>query len=324
MPPAEPLLPEPFTDIDLPLADRRDGKVRISWALPRDAGGERRLFVTTDRLSAFDRVLAGVPYKGQVLNELSAWWFERTADIVANHVLAVPDPHALIARCAHPLPVEVVVRGRITGVTDTSLWGMYSTGARTMYGHRFPDGLAKNTELPAPIVTPTTKAAAGGHDEPITCAEVVSRGLVESSLWERVQAVALALFDRGRRIGDTAGLVLADTKYEFGLSAEGELLLIDEVHTPDSSRWWVADGLEERLAAGEEPESLDKEVVRRAYADLGYTGHGTPPAVDAAVWSATAARYLDAARRITGHPVDPAPYPVAPRLIAHLHQAGVL
>jgi phosphoribosylaminoimidazole-succinocarboxamide synthase len=317
-------LPDPFMGIDLPLADRREGKVRVSWALPRDAGGERRLFVTTDRLSAFDRVLAGVPHKGQVLNELSAWWFAETTDIVANHLLSVPDPNALVARCAHPLPVEVVVRGRITGVTDTSLWGMYSTGARTMYGHRFPDGLAKNTALPTPIVTPTTKAAAGGHDEPITCAEVVERGLVDSALWDRVHDIALRLFDRGVRLGASAGLVLADTKYEFGLSAEGELLLIDEVHTPDSSRWWVADGLDERLAAGEEPESLDKEVVRRAFADLGYTGHGDPPSLSADVWSATSARYLDAARRLIGVAVEPAPYPVAPRLIAHLHQAGLL
>jgi len=324
MPVADTALPEPFMGIDLPFTDRREGKVRISWALPRDAGGERRLFVTTDRLSAFDRVLAGVPYKGQVLNELSAWWFERTADVVANHVLSVPDPNALVARCAHPLPVEVVVRGRITGVTDTSLWGMYSTGARSMYGHRFPDGLAKNTALPAPIVTPTTKAATGGHDEPVTCGEVVERGLVAAGLWERVQDVALRLFDRGSRLGEAAGLVLADTKYEFGLSAEGELLLIDEVHTPDSSRWWVADGLDERLDDGVEPESLDKEVVRRAFADLGYTGHGDPPAVPDSVWSETSARYLDAARRITGIAVEPAAYPVAPRLIAHLHQAGLL
>lgn len=317
-------VPEAFTALDLPLSDRREGKVRISWALPRDADGERRLFVTTDRLSAFDRILAGVPFKGQVLNQLSAWWFDRTADIVDNHVRSVPDPNALVARCAKPLPVEVVVRGRITGVTDTSLWGMYSTGARTLYGYQFPDGLCKNTELPKPIVTPTTKAEAGGHDEPVTVAEVVERGLVDPALWTRVVDIALALFERGAATGAQAGLVLADTKYEFGLSPEGDLLLIDEIHTPDSSRWWIADGLDDRLAAGEEPESLDKEVVRRAYADLGFTGHGEPPLVDPKVWTATSDRYIDAYRRITGEEFQPADQPVGPRLIQRLREAALL
>jgi phosphoribosylaminoimidazole-succinocarboxamide synthase len=313
-----------FTALDLPLADRREGKVRISWALPRDAGGERRLFVTTDRLSAFDRVLAGVPYKGQVLNQLSAWWFERTRDIVANHALGTPDPNALVARCAKPLPVEVVVRGRITGVTDTSLWGMYSTGARVLYGHRFPDGLEKNTALASPIVTPTTKADAGGHDEPITVAEVTERGLVEPALWSQVTEVAIALFERGVEIGADAGLILADTKYEFGLSPEGDLLLIDEVHTPDSSRWWVADSLDERMTSGDEPESLDKEVVRRAYAELGYTGHGPTPTLDDSVWTETSHRYIDAYERITGEPFIAGPQPVAPRLIQRLREAALL
>jgi phosphoribosylaminoimidazole-succinocarboxamide synthase len=313
-----------FTELDLPLADRREGKVRISWTLPRDEAGERRLFVTTDRLSAFDRVLAGVPYKGQVLNQLSAWWFERTQDIVANHALGAPDPNALVARCAKPLPVEVVVRGRITGVTDTSLWGMYSTGERVLYGHRFPDGLQKNTPLPKPIVTPTTKAEAGGHDEPITVAEVTERNLVEPALWSQVTEVALALFQRGVEIGDDAGLILADTKYEFGLSPDGDLLLIDEVHTPDSSRWWVAETLEGRLAAGEEPESLDKEVVRRAYAELGYTGHGPTPKLDESVWTQTSDRYIDAYERITGDPFVAGNQPVAPRLIQRLREAALL
>src|SRR5680860_736269 len=184
---------DPFMEIELPLDDRRDGKVRASWA----AGEHRRLIVTTDRLSAFDRVLAGVPYKGQVLNQLSAWWFERTADVIANHVISVPDPNALLAREARPLPVEVVVRGHITGVTDTSLWGMYESGARSMYGYDLPDGLRKNTPLPRHLVTPTTKAVAGGHDEPLSCAEVTERGLLEPALWDRVVEAALAVFDRG-------------------------------------------------------------------------------------------------------------------------------
>lgn len=311
---------EPFIEVELPLPDRRDGKVRASWA----CGEQRRLIVTTDRLSAFDRVLAGVPFKGQVLNQLAAFWFEQVGDLVNHHAISVPDPNALLAREARPLPVEVVVRGHITGVTDTSLWGMYADGARSMYGYSFPDGLRKNTALPTHIVTPTTKAQHGGHDEPLSCDDVVARDLLPADLWERVMAAALAVFDRGVRIGAAAGLILADTKYEFGLTADDELILIDEVHTPDSSRWWVADSYEQRLAAGDEPESLDKEVVRRAYADIGYKGEGPVPEVSDEVWSATTARYIVAYERLTGAPFEPGAYPVQERLTANLTKAGLL
>lgn len=311
---------EPFTEVDLPLPDRRDGKVRASW----QCGDDRRLIITTDRLSAFDRVLAGVPYKGQVLNQLSAWWFERTSDVIANHVISVPDPNALLARAARPLPVEVVVRGHITGVTDTSLWGMYREGARSMYGYDFPEGLHKNTPLPRHIVTPTTKAEHGGHDVPLTCDDVVAEGHLPATLWERVMDAALAIFARGVEVGAAAGLILADTKYEFGLTADDELILIDEVHTPDSSRWWVADSYEERLAAGDEPESLDKEVVRRAYADIGYTGDGPVPTVPDDVWTATTSRYIAAYERLTGGSFEPGSYPVLQRLTENLTKAGLL
>jgi phosphoribosylaminoimidazole-succinocarboxamide synthase len=311
---------DPFVEIELDLPDRRDGKVRASWA----CGAGRRLFVTTDRLSAFDRVLAGVPFKGQVLNELSAWWFERTADLVPNHVVSIPDPNATLAIEANPLPVEVVVRGHITGVTDTSLWGMYSAGQRSMYGYDFPDDLDKNTALPQPIVTPTTKAAGGAHDEPLSCADVVDRGLLPGDLWDRVMDTALRLFERGVERGGHAGLILADTKYEFGLTDAGELVLIDEIHTPDSSRWWVAESYQARLAAGREPESLDKEVVRRAFADIGYKGEGPIPTLPGEVWSATSARYIIAYERLTGEPFEPGAYPVADRLHANLTKAGLL
>ncbi len=311
---------DPFMDVDLPLPDRRDGKVRASWS----AGDRRRLIVTTDRLSAFDRVLAGVPYKGQVLNQLSAWWFDRTADLIDNHVIAVPDPNALLAHEARPLPVEVVVRSHITGVTDTSLWGMYEAGARTMYGYDLPDGLRKNTPLPRHIVTPTTKARAGGHDEPLSCAEVTARGLLLPELWDRVTEAALEVFGRGVQLGAEAGLILADTKYEFGTTVDGELILIDEIHTPDSSRWWIADTYEDRLAAGDEPESLDKEVVRRAFAEIGYKGDGPVPDVPGEIWSATTARYITAYERLTGSPFEPGSYPVGERLTDHLTKAGLL
>ena len=300
----------PFLDVDLPLGDRRDGKVRVSYAY----GGDQRLFVTTDRLSAFDRVIAGVPYKGQVLNQLSAWWFERTVDVVANHVVDLPDPNVLVARAAQPLPVEVIVRGYITGVTSTSLWRQYADGARTIYGYHFSDGLRKNTALPTALVTPTTKAEHGGHDEPLSPCDVTRKGLVEEGLWRSVEAAALELFDRGQELAQNAGLILADTKYEFGTTPDGELLLIDEVHTPDSSRYWVADSYEARLSRDEEPESLDKEVVRRALIDAGYDGHGMPPTLEAAVWEATSRRYIDAYERLTALTFQPGSYPVEDRI----------
>jgi phosphoribosylaminoimidazole-succinocarboxamide synthase len=303
-------LPAPLLDIDLPLPDRRDGKVRVSYAY----GDGQRLFVTTDRLSAFDRVIAGVPYKGQVLNQLSAWWFERTTDVVTNHVIDVPDPNVLVARAAQPLPVEVIVRGYITGVTSTSLWRQYADGARTIYGYHFPDGLLKNTELSSSIVTPTTKAEHGGHDEPLSPDDVTRKGLVAHSLWRKVQDAAVELFARGQEIARSAGLILADTKYEFGTTPSGELLLIDEVHTPDSSRYWVAASYEDRVRVGDEPESLDKEVVRRALIDAGYDGNGAPPALDDAVWEATSQRYIDAYERLTGLNFQPGSYPVDDRI----------
>ncbi len=306
---------EPFLDVDLALPDRREGKVRVSYQL--DNGN--RLFITTDRLSAFDRVIAGVQYKGQVLNQLAAWWFAQTADIVPNHVVSVPDPNVLIARNASPLPVEVVVRGYITGVTSTSLWQQYTDGARIIYGHRFPDGLRKNTALPNAQVTPTTKAENGGHDEPLTVADVISRGLVEPKLWGETVEAALRLFQRGQQVASAAGLILADTKYEFGLDDNGRLMLIDEMHTPDSSRYWVADTYPARLAAGEEPESLDKEVVRRALLATGYRGEGPPPALADEVWQQTSARYIDAYERLTGTTFQPGAYPVGPRILEHMH-----
>ena len=312
---ADPTIP-PFVELDLPLSDRREGKVRVSYRIAADT--PTRLFVTTDRLSAFDRNIAGIPYKGQVLNQLAAWWFARTAGIVANHVIAVPDPNVLIARETAPLPVEVVVRGAITGVTSTSLWQLYADGARTIYGYHFPDGLRKNTLLPEPIVTPTTKPAAGTglHDEPLTWAEVVERGLVGRERWERLTEVAVELFTEGQRIAAGAGLILADTKYEFGLAEDGELLLIDEVHTPDSSRYWVAASYAERMAAGEEPESLDKEVVRRAFIEVGYSGDGEPPTVPDDVWTATSTRYIDAYQRLTGLSFEPGAIPADARIAA--------
>lgn len=313
-------LPEPFTDIELDLADRRVGKVRISYAL----ADLERLFVTTDRLSAFDRVIAAVPYKGQVLNELAAWWFANTSDIIANHVRGVPDPNVTIGVDATPLPVEVVVRGYITGVTSTSLWHRYSHGERTIYGYRFPDGLRQHQQLDMPLITPTTKAHAGAHDEPISCGEVVSGAHVAPDVWAKVEAAALGLFARGQQVASAAGLILADTKYEFGIDPEGQLILIDEMHTPDSSRFWVAATYDERLHHNEDPESLDKEPIRRALIAAGYDGNGPSPELGATVVAETSARYINAFERLTCRPFQPGSYPVQPRLTAALQQSGVL
>lgn len=303
-----------LTDVDLPLPNRRSGKVRISWDLPEG----RRLFVTTDRLSAFDRLVAPVPLKGQVLNQLSWWWFGRTRDIVANHALALPDPNALVATAATPLQVEVIVRGYITGVTSTSLWRRYENGERNVYGYALPDGLRKNERLPRPLVTPTTKAGDGGHDEPLSCAEVVSRGLVPSVLWEQVQDAALRLFARGEQVAWDAGLILADTKYEFGLDADGNLLLIDEVHTPDSSRYWEGHTFVDRYMSGQEPVSMDKEIIRRALVESGWSGEGEIPALAPDVWEETSRRYVTAYETLTGETFVPGDQPAAERLASNL------
>lgn len=313
-------LPLALRETHLPLAGRGAGKVREWYAL----GEGRRLIVTTDRLSAFDRVLACVPYKGQVLNQLSAWWFHNLQSSISNHFISTPDPHASVVCEATPFPVEVIVRGYITGVTGTALWHRYALGERDIYGHRLPEGLRKNEALPAPLITPTTKGGPTGHDERLTCAEVVSRGLLDSQTWDEVQAAALALFGRGQAAARVAGLILVDTKYEFGHAPDGRVLLIDEVHTPDSSRFWKAETYAARFAAGEEPENFDKEFVRLAYAARGYRGEGEPPALPDDLWISASARYIALYEMLTGQLFEPSEYPAEPRLIRNLSSRGWL
>lgn len=273
------------------------GKVRDAFRLP----GGLRLLITTDRVSAFDRVLGTIPYKGRVLNLLSAWWFSRTADIVPNHMVSVPDPNAMIVREATPLPIEVVVRGFITGVTSTSLWSLYSRHVPRPYGLELPPGLAKNDRLPHPVITPTTKAEGGQHDRPITPAELVASGLVPAELWARIESTALALFSRGQSIAEARGLLLVDTKYELGL-IDGELTLIDEVHTPDSSRYWLADSWQAR-SPERPPVHLDKELLRQGLVALGYSGDGPPPPLPDPLRLDLARAYLEAFLRLTGAPL---------------------
>lgn len=248
-----------LTDAYFPeLPGHQTGKVRESYDLPDG----RRIMIATDRQSAFDVVLAAVPFKGQVLTQTARFWFEATADICPNHVLDYPDPNVVVAKRLDMLPVEIVVRDYITGSTDTSIWPMYRRGERRMYGIDFPDGLVKNAKLPETILTPTTKGAAGEHDHPISPAEIVAEGLLTQAQWDDLARVSLALFARGRDIAAKNGLILVDTKYEFGVDADGRITLADEIHTPDSSRYWRADSYPARFAAGEEPESLDKEFLR--------------------------------------------------------------
>ena len=315
-----PVLAWPFEHSDLLLPNRMEGKVRDWYDLPQN----RRLLITTDRLSAFDRNLSIVPYKGQVLNQLSAWWFEKTQDIISNHLLGIPDPNAAVVKKVTPFPVEVIVRGYITGVTETALWRRYELGERDIYGYRFKEGLQKNQQLPEPIITPTTKGGATGHDERLTCAEVVSQGFLDAHIWERVQAAALNIFKRGAEIAHKAGMILVDTKYEFGLAEDGRILLIDEVHTPDSSRFWKEDTYAQRFNTGQEPENFDKEFIRRQYADLGYRGEGEPPQVDPDLWVKASQRYIKIYELLTGKPFMPAAYPVGQRLIENLKREGIL
>jgi phosphoribosylaminoimidazole-succinocarboxamide synthase len=313
-------LPLALAETNLPLPERKTGKVRDWYTLD----SARKLFVTTDRLSAFDRVLARVPFKGQVLNQLSAWWFDITHDLIGNQMLSVPDPNTVLARTVKRFPVEIVVRGYITGVTTTALWYRYSLGERDIYGYTFPDGLRKNQALPEPILTPTTKGDEGAHDERLTCAEVVSRGLLDAATWAKVSASALAVFRRGQEVAARAGLILVDTKYEMGLAPDGEVLLIDEVHTPDSSRFWKADSYAERFAAGGEPENFDKELVRLAYAEHGYRGDGEPPVLPEELWIAASQRYISIYEMLTGQTFEPAAYPAEPRIVENLKRAGIL
>lgn len=239
----------------LPLPNHYPGKVRDVY----DLGDGRLLMATSDRLSAFDRAITSVPNKGAILNGLTKYWFDRTDHIVPNHVIDYPDPNVMVVRKLKMLPVEVVVRAYMTGSTGTSIWTKYKNGERHMYGHDFAEGMVKNQKLKSNIVTPTTK---GKSDDPISGAEIIARGLVPQTLWEQTEETALALFAHGQRLAAEQGLILVDTKYEFGVDEDGRLRIADEIHTPDSSRYWIEDSYAARFADGKDPEGLDKEFVR--------------------------------------------------------------
>lgn len=287
----------------------RRGKVRDIYELPaRDA----LLFVTSDRISAFDRILGTVPFKGQLLTGLAASWFQRTRDVCRNHILDQPDPQALVVRALRPVPVEVVVRGFLTG----SLWRDYEAGTHGVYGVALPDGLTRDQRLAAPIITPTTKEAVGAHDQPISEKEILARGLVEERTWREIVEKAFALFGAGQQWAQTRGLELVDTKYEFGLDAQGGVWLMDEIHTPDSSRYW------RRTATGHE--ALDKEFLRQWLIARGWKGDGPPPQIPDDTWVDLAARYVDLYTTLEGTEPSLVVGACDTRLATNLRRAGLM
>lgn len=282
------------------------GKVRDCYDLPDDGvNGPRRILISSDRISAFDRILAAIPWKGQVLTQMARYWFDHTADICPNHVLAYPDPNVVIGKHVTILPVEIVVRGYLAGTTGTSILTLYQKGARQMYGHRFPDGLRPNQALPQAILTPTSKEFDGGHDAPLTASEIVDTGLLTKAQWDFVAERALALFARGQRMAAERGLILVDTKYEFGVDKDGNILIADEIHTPDSSRYWIASGYEQAFEAGARPPSFDKDVIRSWVAARCDPYHDPIPEIPAEMIARTSEVYIEAYETITGQTFVP-------------------
>ena len=262
---------------------------------------DKRIIVSTDRISAFDRVLDYIPHKGSVLNLLSIFWFDKTRDIIPNHFISSLDVNTMVVKNAKLIPIEMVVRGYITGVTDTSIWGSYEKGERIIYGLRFKNGLRKNQKLPKPIITPTTKAEKG-HDERLTKKEIIKRKIVSKKVYSQMEKTALRLFEKGTKICEKAGIILVDTKYEFGIYPPigGKLILIDEIHTPDSSRFWIKKTYLERFKKGLEPENFDKEFMRIWFAKQGYKGDGKPPKMPSSFIKKISDRYISIYEKITG------------------------
>jgi phosphoribosylaminoimidazole-succinocarboxamide synthase len=308
-----------LTDATIPeLPNHYRGKVRDNY----DLADGRRILIATDRLSAFDRILTAIPLKGQVLTQIARFWFEATKDVTPNHVLDYPDPNVVVCRRLEIMPVEVVVRDYLAGTTSTSIWSMYKKGGRVLYGLRFPDGMRENQKLPATVVTPTSKAFHGGHDEPLTPDEIVRRGLLTAAQWQSVSQTALSLFARGREMAARRGLILVDTKYEFGFDRDGRIILADEIHTPDSSRYWFAETYPRRFAGGEPPDSFDKDFLRRWVAARCDPYRDPIPPIPREVIGETARIYIEAFETITGESFAPAQpgVPVLDRIRANLRR----
>jgi phosphoribosylaminoimidazole-succinocarboxamide synthase len=300
------------------LGAKYEGKVRDNYTT---ADG-RRFIVVTDRISAFDRVLGAVPFKGQVLNRMAAWWFERTARVAPNHMLRAPDANVLECVECTPVLVEMVVRAYATGTTSTSLWTHYERGVRVFCGHKLPEGLRKHQQLPEPILTPTTKAPKGEHDVSGSREEILATGKVTARDFDEAADLAMKLFATGQGMCAERGLILVDTKYEFGRTADGKLVVIDEIHTPDSSRFWQRATYDERLRAGQDPDPLDKDFVRRWYIGQGYKGDGDAPPMPDEVRIGAAERYIAAYEQITGETFVPDTRPPLARIGENLGIGG--
>lgn len=300
----------------LSLSGHRKGKVRDTYDL-----GDRLVLITTDRQSAFDRILAAVPFKGQVLNQVSAFWFEQTSHIVKNHVIDIPDPNVTIGKKCQVFPIEFVMRGYLTGSTDTSAWTQYAKGVRNVCGNILPDGMTKNQKFDKPILTPTTKAE--DHDESISAAEIVSRGIINQKTWERLAEIVTELFNYGSKVAAQNGLILVDTKYELGYDEGGEIYLIDEIHTPDSSRYWLKDSYAGRIVEKKEPENIDKEFLRlwfKEHCDP-YNDPVLPKAPDDLIVELSA-RYIQLYEMITGKTFSVATeQPIAQRIMQNIYRA---
>ncbi len=318
-------IPHLFKGIDIPeLGQKHHGKVRDFYFTDKEL-----ILITTDRQSAFDVNLGFVPYKGAVLNQLTQFWFEQTKDIVENHMISVPDENVMVGKKCTPIPIEMVVRGYITGSTNTSIWYSYKQGERKIYGLDFPEGLRKNQKLPHAVITPTTKgspSASSGQvsrDERMTREEILASGIVSEKVYKQMEEVTYALFDRGNEIAEKAGLIMPDTKYEFGMF-DGKLTLMDELHTPDGSRFWIKDTYEKRFEKGEEPENFDKEFIR-----LWYTSRLDPykdpiPDMPEDLMIAASRRYIDVYEKLTGKAFNAFAYPIENRILKNLKASGII
>jgi phosphoribosylaminoimidazole-succinocarboxamide synthase len=303
-------LPHCLSQLDLPeLGQLYRGKVRDNYTR-----GDRIVMVTTDRVSAFDHVLGTIPFKGEVLSRLTLFWFDKVKDVAPTHILDAPDPSVMVVKKAKALPVEIVIRGYLTG----SLWRDYQSNKAGAYGIEWPKGLRKDQAFERPVITPSTKAAYGKHDEPISEKEILARGLVSSEVWREAVGIANRLFERGQQWAKSRGLILVDTKYEMGI-ADDKLVVIDEIHTPDSSRYWVAQGYDERLARGEDQEMLDKENIRQwLIREHGFSGQGKPPPLTDDVRVMLARKYIDVFERLTGQTFQSGVGSVADRIRSNL------
>lgn len=295
------------------------GKVRDFYIV-----GDKRIIVTTDRQSAFDVNLGFIPKKGAVLNLLAKYWFEKTSDIIQNHLIEVPDPNVTIAHSCDMIPIEMIVRGYMTGVTKTSIWYSYQNGEREIYGIHFPDNLKKNQKLTTPVITPTTHGGGkDGHDERLTKEQILKQNIVTKKQYEEMEQTALKLFERGTKICEKAGLILVDTKYEFGFK-DGKLMVVDEMHTPDSSRFWIKKTYRERFERGEEPENFDKEFLRLWYKNRGYTGDGKPPKMPESLSKKVSKRYQDVYKLLTGQAISLPRIPIEKRIKQNLSKRDFL